>query len=252
MAKFATLLTGAVGVPFRRGDTGLRFPEFLLVGSGLFAQLLLLFPGELLLEPEGFRLELFFRICRKLRNAVLESFALFRKFAAQPFSVPLKVRPGAIQHDSEFLRLPPLFGADRFQLPGEFFSVPGQGCHRSGTFRLAPLEFPVEGPQCRSEQQQKKKEAKKNQSVVQIKEIKVRPKTDDHDYETKLRHIRRFLEDGDRCKITVFFRGREIVHKDRGLNILERVVQDLADVAKVDQEPRAEGRTLQMLLVPKK
>ena len=62
------------------------------------------------------------------------------------------------------------------------------------------------------EQQQKKKEAKKNQSVVQIKEIKVRPKTDDHDYETKLRHIRRFLTDGDRCKVTVFFRGREIVH----------------------------------------
>ena len=102
------------------------------------------------------------------------------------------------------------------------------------------------------EQQKKKQEAKKRQSVVQIKEIKVRPKTDDHDYETKIRHIRRFLEDGDRCKITVFFRGREIVHKDRGMTILERVVQDLADVAKVDQEPRAEGRTLQMLLVPKK
>ena len=102
------------------------------------------------------------------------------------------------------------------------------------------------------EQQKKKQEAKKRQSVVQIKEIKVRPKTDDHDYETKLRHIRRFLENGDRCKVTVFFRGREIVHKDRGISILERVVQDLADVAKVDQEPRAEGRTLQMLLVPKK
>ena len=100
--------------------------------------------------------------------------------------------------------------------------------------------------------EKKKQEAKKRQSVVQIKEIKVRPKTDDHDYETKLRHIRRFLEDGDRCKVTVFFRGREIVHKDRGISILERVVQDLADVAKVDQEPRAEGRTLQMLLVPKK
>ncbi|MDO5483457.1 MAG: translation initiation factor IF-3 [Desulfovibrionaceae bacterium] len=104
----------------------------------------------------------------------------------------------------------------------------------------------------RYEQQKKKQEAKKRQTVVQIKEIKVRPKTDDHDYETKLRHIRRFLEDGDRCKITVFFRGREIVHKDRGLAILERVVQDLAEVAKVEQEPRAEGRTLQMLLVPKK
>ena len=102
------------------------------------------------------------------------------------------------------------------------------------------------------EQQKKKAEAKKRQSVVQIKEIKVRPKTDDHDYDTKIRHIRRFLEDGDRCKVTVFFRGREIVHKDRGLAILYRMVRDLADVAKLEQEPRAEGRTLQMLLVPKK
>ncbi len=102
------------------------------------------------------------------------------------------------------------------------------------------------------EQQKKKAEAKKRQSVVQIKEIKVCPKTDDHDYDTKIRHIRRFLEDGDRCKVTVFFRGREIVHKDRGLAILDRMVRDLADVAKLEQEPRAEGRTLQMLLVPKK
>lgn len=102
------------------------------------------------------------------------------------------------------------------------------------------------------EQQKKKADAKKRQNVIQIKEIKVRPKTDDHDYETKLRHIRRFLEDGDRCKVTVFFRGREIVHKDRGVAILDRMVQDLADVAKLEQEPRAEGRTMQMLLVPKK
>ncbi len=104
----------------------------------------------------------------------------------------------------------------------------------------------------RYEQQKKKQEAKKRQTVVQIKEIKVRPKTDDHDYETKLRHIRRFIEDGDRCKITVFFRGREIVHKDRGQDILSRFITDLADVAKVEQEAKAEGRTLQMLLVPKK
>ena len=104
----------------------------------------------------------------------------------------------------------------------------------------------------RYEQQKKKQEAKKRQAVVQIKEIKVRPKTDDHDYETKLRHIRRFLEEGDRCKITVFFRGREIVHKDRGQDILSRIVEDLADIAKVEQEAKAEGRTLQMLLVAKK
>lgn len=102
------------------------------------------------------------------------------------------------------------------------------------------------------EQQKKRQDAKKRQAVVQVKEIKVRPKTDDHDYETKVRHVRRFLEDGDRCKVTVFFRGREIVHKDRGMDILERFVKDLGDVARVDQEPRAEGRTLQMLLVPKK
>lgn len=102
------------------------------------------------------------------------------------------------------------------------------------------------------EQQKKKADARKRQSVVQIKEIKVRPKTDDHDYDTKLRHIRRFLEDGDRCKVTVFFRGREIIHKDRGMAVLERMVQDLGEVARLEQEPRAEGRTLQMLLVPKK
>ncbi len=124
---------------------------------------------------------------------------------------------------------------------------------------LVEVASNVEPPVCRImdygkfkyEQQKKKQEAKKRQTVVQIKEIKVRPKTDDHDYETKVRHIRRFLEAGDRCKVTVFFRGREIVHKDRGLAILERVVQDTADIAKVDQEARAEGRTLQMLLIPK-
>ncbi len=100
------------------------------------------------------------------------------------------------------------------------------------------------------EQQKKKQEAKKNQVVVQIKEIKVRPKTDDHDYETKVRHIRRFLEAGDRCKVSVFFRGREIVHKDRGEAILDRIIEDTADIAKVEQEARTEGRMLQMLLVP--
>ncbi len=100
------------------------------------------------------------------------------------------------------------------------------------------------------EQQQKKKEQKKNQTVVQIKEIKIRPKTDEHDYETKLRHIRRFLEDGDRCKVTVFFRGREIVHKSRGQSILDRIVEDTKEICKVEAEQNAEGRTLQILLIP--
>lgn len=100
------------------------------------------------------------------------------------------------------------------------------------------------------ETQKKKQEAKKRQTIVQIKEIKVRPKTDDHDFETKVRHIRRFLDDGDRVKVTVFFRGREIVHKDRGVAILERIISDVKESGKVEQEPKAEGRTLQMLLTP--
>lgn len=102
------------------------------------------------------------------------------------------------------------------------------------------------------QQQKKQQEARKKQSVVQIKEIKVRPKTDDHDFNTKVKHIRKFIENGDRCKVTVFFRGREIVHKDRGLMILERVMEVMDDIAKVEQQPTSEGRTMSMLLTPRK
>lgn len=100
------------------------------------------------------------------------------------------------------------------------------------------------------EQQKKKQEAKKRQTVVHIKEIKMRPKTDEHDYQTKVNHIKRFLEEGDRVKVTIFFRGREIVHKERGATVLDRVIEDTKEIAKVEQEARAEGRTLQILLVP--
>lgn len=102
------------------------------------------------------------------------------------------------------------------------------------------------------EQQKRQQEAKKKQSVIQIKEVKFRPKTDEHDYQTKLKHMRRFLSDGDRCKAAVFFRGREIVHQDRGHSVLERVVNDVADIAKVEQPPMSEGRTLVMMLTPVK
>lgn len=102
----------------------------------------------------------------------------------------------------------------------------------------------------RYEEQKKKQEAKKRQVIVQIKEIKLRPKTDEHDYQTKVAHIRRFIEGGDRCKVTIFFRGREIVHKDRGQTMLDRVIEDTKDIAKVEQDARAEGRTLFMMLAP--
>ena len=123
---------------------------------------------------------------------------------------------------------------------------------------LVEVASTAEPPVCRImdygkfkyEAQKKKQEAKKRQTVIQIKEIKLRPKTDEHDYQTKVNHIRRFIEDGDRCKVTIFFRGREIVHKDRGQTMLDRVVEDTKDIAKVEQEARAEGRTLFMMLVP--
>ena len=100
------------------------------------------------------------------------------------------------------------------------------------------------------EAQKKKQEAKKRQTVIQIKEIKLRPKTDEHDYQTKVGHIRRFIENGDRCKVTIYFRGREIVHKDRGQAMLDKVIEATKDIAKVEQEARSEGRTLHMMLVP--
>jgi translation initiation factor IF-3 len=102
------------------------------------------------------------------------------------------------------------------------------------------------------QQQKKLQEAKKKQTVIKIKEVKFRPKTDEHDYQTKLKKIVKFLEDGDRCKVTIFFRGREIVHKDRGLAMLERVVEDTQDLAKVESRPMSEGRTMTMMLAPVK
>ncbi len=104
------------------------------------------------------------------------------------------------------------------------------------------------------EEKKKSQEAKKRQTQIQVKEIKFRPHTDDHDLQTKIKHIRRFIEDGDRCKVTVFFRGREMAHKDRGQLVLDRVVEMLSDVAKVEQASKVEGRTMFLLLsgLPKK
>ena len=101
------------------------------------------------------------------------------------------------------------------------------------------------------EEKKKQQEARKRQTNIQVKEIKFRPKTDEHDLQTKVKHITRFIEGGDRCKVTVFFRGREMAHKDQGKKILDRVVEMLADIAKVEQEARSEGRTMFVLLSPR-
>lgn len=101
------------------------------------------------------------------------------------------------------------------------------------------------------EESRKKKAARKNASVITIKEVKLRPKTDDHDVDTKVRQIRGFLMEGNKAKMVVIFRGREIVHPETGQAILQRVVQQLVDVATVEQIPTMEGRRMTMTIAPK-
>ena len=95
-------------------------------------------------------------------------------------------------------------------------------------------------------------ESRKHQAVVQVKEIKLRPRTGKHDFDFKMRHVRRFLESGDRVKVTIRFRGREIVHSDQGYALLERIAGEMEDIAVIENQARMEGRQLFLLLVPKK
>ena len=99
--------------------------------------------------------------------------------------------------------------------------------------------------------QKKAAEARKKQKVIEVKEIQLRPNIDDHDYETKMKAVTRFLEDGDRVKVTLRFRGREMAHQDIGMGLLVRVQKEMEVRAKVESAPRAEGRQMVMVLAPK-
>jgi len=100
------------------------------------------------------------------------------------------------------------------------------------------------------EEKKKASEAKKKQVVVHLKEVKLRPKTEEHDYEFKVRNVKRFLEEGNKARVTIMFRGREITHKELGSAILDDVVKDLKDIGVVEQTPRMEGRQMFMILSP--
>jgi translation initiation factor IF-3 len=99
-------------------------------------------------------------------------------------------------------------------------------------------------------EQKKAAEAKSKQKVIEVKEIKFRPGTDDGDYNIKMRNIRRFLDEGDKCKITLRFRGREITHQELGLALLQRIRDDLGDTIMVEQFPKLEGRQMIMMIAP--
>ncbi len=103
----------------------------------------------------------------------------------------------------------------------------------------------------RYEAQKKANAQRKTQKTQEIKEIKMRPNIDDHDYDVKMRNVNRFIEDGDKVKVTLRFRGRELSHQQLGMNLLRRVQDDTAEVAKIEAYPRMEGRQMLMVLSPK-
>jgi translation initiation factor IF-3 len=121
---------------------------------------------------------------------------------------------------------------------------------------VAPNERP---PVCRVmdfgkykyQQAKRSQEARKRQKVIQVKEIKMRPKTEEHDYQFKMRHAHRFLEEGNKVKVSLLFRGREMDHVELGQRLLDRIITDCKDVSSVEQHPRLEGQTLSLILAPK-
>lgn len=98
----------------------------------------------------------------------------------------------------------------------------------------------------------KRHEAKKHQVVIRTKEIKLRPATDEHDLQTKLKHIKRFLEEGNKVKVTLRFRGREMAHRDLGQERLKQIVQEVSEIGEVEQMPKLEGRMMSMIIAPAK
>ena len=101
------------------------------------------------------------------------------------------------------------------------------------------------------EQQKKANEARKKQKTIDVKEIKMRPGIDEHDYQVKMRSVRKFLDNGDKVKMTIRFRGREMAHQDLGVRVLDRVRDELDEEVKIEQFPRTEGRLMTMVVAPK-
>lgn len=101
------------------------------------------------------------------------------------------------------------------------------------------------------QQQRKKTDGKKKQKKVSLKEIKVRPTIDTHDYDVKMRSLKKFITSGDKVKVSLRFRGREITHSEIGMNLMKRMIADCEDIAKVEQEPKLDGRQILMIIVPK-
>ena len=150
-----------------------------------------------------------------------------------------------------------LIGVDGSQL-GIYSNADAQRIAEDQNLDLVEIAPNAEPPVCRImdygkykyEQAVKAKRARKNQTKIEVKEMKFRPKIDVGDYNTKKGHVLRFLNKGNKVKITIMFRGREMAHPEQGLSILERLADDLKDLAVVEQQPKMEGRNMHMLVAP--
>ena len=109
----------------------------------------------------------------------------------------------------------------------------------------------IDNGKLKYQEQKKRNEARKKQKTIDVKEIKLRPNIDTHDYDVKIRNARRFIDDGDKVKVTLRFRGREMAHQDLGAQVLERVRTELEEIAKVEQMPKMEGRQMVMVISPR-
>ena len=151
-----------------------------------------------------------------------------------------------------------MIGADGEQL-GVMATDEALRAAAAANFDLVEIAPGAEPPVCKImdygkykyEQSKKDKVSRKKQTVIHVKEIRFRPKIEEHDYDFKVRHARKFLEEGDKVKASVIFRGREMVHQEFGRGILRKMIEELQDIAKVEQEPRMEGRILVTILVKK-
>ena len=191
---------------------------------------------------------------RVARAAQEERHAIRRPF--RPLPVPVKEGPRV----NEEIRVPQVQlidqdGANRGELPiREALAIAQEA--GLDLVEVAPNANP---PVCKIldygkfkyESQKKAAEARKKQRTIEVKEIKMRPMIDDHDYDVKMRSIRRFFEEGDKVKVTLRFRGREMAHQDLGLRLLDRVRAELSELSKVEQEPKLEGRQMVMVLAPR-
>lgn len=104
----------------------------------------------------------------------------------------------------------------------------------------------------RYQEQKRQQEARARQKIIQIKEVKFRPATDEGDYQVKMRNVRRFIDEGDKVKVTLRFRGREMAHQELGMRVLERVRDEITEIAQVESMPKLEGRQMVMVLAPRK